>query len=124
MTPAQRAEYTQLIDTRDSATTPAEESAAVAELEAFERRVIAGNSSWFASIIATVFPPAAPFSTQIMLALVGMVPLAGDRGRKHFKDMMREASPIAKGPTGTRMPNPVAAVKSLGKYVGAFHTVG
>jgi len=54
--------------------------------------------------------------------LLGLVPLLGKRGRKHFGKAVMHVNPFSKEGDGKRRPAPLEAATSLLKMLGALHS--
>ena len=120
-TPTEAQELVRLEAERDDAVargdagTATEKEAAIHEIEA---RIIRRRAGPIVAGIAAAVPGAAWASPFLM----GLAPLFFKRGRKHYWNAVRNATPGMKGENGTRVPSPINAVLSIAKGLGWKHS--
>ena len=121
LTPSQSNYYADLIEQRDAAEV-AGDTRTVEETEAlllkFEQEVFRAKAGPVLAGINAILPAATPFSPL----LLGLLPLASKRGRKHFTKGVKAVMPGVANPDGTKTMSPGEAIASVGRYLGMAHS--
>jgi len=87
-------------------------------LAKLEKEVLRRQAGPIVAALAGISPHLAAFSPF----LLGLIPLLGKRGRTHAWNLTKAVIPGVQGPRGNKYPDPVAAMDSLRKYLGATHS--
>lgn len=87
-------------------------------LRAFEEQVFRRKAGPVLAGINAVAPATVPFTPM----LLGLLPLASRRGRKHFAKGVKAIMPGVPNPDGTKSMSPGEAIASLGRYLGMKHS--
>lgn len=94
--------------------------AAEAATANFEAETLKGRAVPFIDAVSSFL---GPVGAGLKYAALGLVPLLGRRGRKHFGKAVKNLNPW-KGPTEGAQPGvaPIAALMDLSRYIGMNHS--
>jgi len=107
---------------------PADDMVAAAALKAvqeefadLEAKILRDRAGPFVTFL-TMLPVVGPWVGAGAPFLLGLAPLFGKRGRKHYKRLLANLIPGMTGSDGSKGVSPVAALGDLGRALGILHS--